>query len=579
MRPAALTLFALLGCQPGTPDAKGETDSVVDSDTNTPDSGGETADTDDGEAPLPPWLVAAGEAVDPNDTDVERLGVEGDADPLPGDAGLETTLQQFEDAGGSVVLDYDPTRRTGRMVFVTTLTAADVTTKAALGDEALVDVDGVSVRVATFRDEGATGPQIVVSPQQLVGLQLVSVYTSDPASAASGPRLDVVGLRNPSDGSVLGSVDGSAVEGDGSKGCNALAMEELEGTPPVAVHVPPLSSCTTQECKHVKVGWTWATHDVWRLKQLLAYVAKGDEERRAWLWKQEGVAPDGTDFVWRYPGTDLADEKTYRLAWSPEELFGPYTVWRFDAIRWAVERLWDDMHDHDLNGLALDIECTPDLAGDICNTYDKAAWHHIVKSNLKACPLFFQRAQETVDGWSRVLGPIHEPLHHLQVPWKDGAVTKWNPMQDTHTHGHGDLCATDVQTNKGYGLDAIAHLAHWSSPGGSQCGHREKNFRNNDTYTWAAAMLGMGIRYGWLKSWPRHPYPPGKEPSPAPGIPPCSQAGFDPPAPGHEFFDPLQDCYKSAGELVCPPSSGSGSSGGLGKLLQDYDLAGRCPED
>src|SRR5690606_10003490 len=147
--------------------------------------------------------------------------------------------------------------------------------------------------------------------------------------------------------------------------------------------------------------------------------------------------------------------------------FGGYAEYRFDAIRWAFNRLWQSFHSHEVGGLELDIECTPDAAGDICNTA-KPGGHHAIKSNMKLCEKAYSTPSQGFDVPRLVL---HEAMHHMFVPWKKNTAARLSPIMDTHTHGHGALCAGSLVTDKGYGLGRIKHLAGYRNDDGGDCYH------------------------------------------------------------------------------------------------------------
>jgi hypothetical protein len=309
----------------------------------------------------------------------------------------------------------------------------------------------------------------------------------------------------------------------------------------MAVSFPPMDGCSDSECIIVKAAWIRANHDVWRIRQMLEFLDAKFEEQRNFLWDKPAVDPEG----------DAMGDET-----SLQFYFGGFAQYRFEAIRWAFKRLWDNMHDHNLEGLALDFECNPG-GGDICNTAHPPA-HHVVKSNVKICEEFFEQPD-----WYQPLIMVHEPLHHVFVPWNNNSP-RLDPIQDTHTHGHGNTCLGSVKTDKGYGIDELRHLATYKAGDGGTCFHRNYAFRNNDTYAWAAQVIGSGVRFGAIHHWPF--IPDSSPPTPDP----CS--GDEVPDPGDDWDDPLKDCMKVAQELICPGGGGGGMAN-----LPDLDIGIKCP--
>jgi hypothetical protein len=274
---------------------------------------------------------------------------------------------------------------------------------------------------------------------------------------------------------------------------------------------------------------------------MLEYLDTKAEAQRQFLWSQPAADPDG----------DKMGAET-----SLGYYFGGFEQYRFEAIRWAYNRAWDNMHDLDLEGLALDFECNPG-GGDVCNTSDAPA-HHVVKSNLKICSEFFEQPI-----WYQALLLVHEPLHHVFVPWNDNGP-RLDPIQDTHTHGHGNACVSSLSTVKHYGIDRVRHLATYKANNGNTCFHRNFAFRNNDTYSWAAEVIGSGVRDGEIHHWPFIPNPP----QPGPG---CS--GDDIPDPGDGWDDPVSNCMKIGQELVCE----GGVDGPIMNNIPDLDIGVKCP--
>lgn len=472
----------------------------------------------------------------------------------PLDPTLGATFAYIDGAGGAPILSYD----TAPGVFNATRTirAAEVVRTSTGGEYADLDLGALQVRVANFPARSAGGPVLRVTARSIAGLMVLRSYSRHQLTPSAPPAamLDMIAVMPRQGTRALATFDlASHPEVQLSNDCDALAWDQASEVPSLAVAFPPLSGCSLQECVDTKAAWIRAWHDVWRVRQMLEYMSWRDPEVRAFLWSQPAVDPSG----------QVMDADT-SLAWW----FGDYAGYRFEAIRWAYNQLWNDMHDHDLESLQLDIECTPPSGGDICNSADPPA-HHAVVSNIKVCDGFWDESEDY-----RALLMVHEPLHHMYVPWQE-TTPREDPIMDTHTHWHGWGCAVDPVTNKGYGITEIRHLATYENADDNDCSHMNYAFRNNDTYAWAARTIGAGVRRGAIHHWPAQHWPPGWEPDVNPVLPACSNAGFDPPPPGNGWEDPLNGCHKVGQEMVCPPG---GSGVGAGHL-PDFDLAVECPPE
>jgi hypothetical protein len=373
---------------------------------------------------------------------------------------------------------------------------------------------------------------------------IVKSYSRTKRNGDLGPvRLDFVAAfaADQQDRGPISVLDLTTQQVNLSNDCHAQGWAIASEVPPITVDVPPINGCSATQCAGVAAAWIRANHDVWRVRQMLAYMDTRSEEHRQFLWGQPAAGAGGA----LGPETSMA------------HFFGGFAQYRFEAIRWTYEHLWDDMHDLTIDASALDFECNPG-GGDLCNTVNPPA-HHAVISNIKICPAFW-----TQEEWYRALVLVHEPLHHTYVPWNDSGP-RLGPIQDTHTHGHGNSCAGDLETNKAYGMDEVRHLATYAAGDGGTCGHRNKAFRNNDTYSWAAYEIGSSVRNGVTLYWPSQN---GGGGAPVPTFEPCDS--MDPPAPGNGWEDGINDCQKIGQEYVCPNTSG------LGVHLPDFDLALEC---
>lgn len=518
-------------------------------------------DTGTGALPLPtptieaPYLIGELSCEEPWEGDtVERELAPDEPTSLPAPAGLPELLADIRARGGRPALRFDISAAGTRLNVRVPVRERHILRSADGVADVAVDLGSLTVRLAYAADAPGDGPLLVIPPTlPMDQVVVLKTYARAPGSGAAA--LTMVSAFDGRD-EQAGPVATLAIDADVPQAreadCDALAYELAPEVPPVAVSFPPLSSCTVDECAKTRAAWLRANHDLYRIRQMLEFVAASPVEDRAWLWEQEGGSDSGERLM-SYESDDVGPNTALAF------YFGPYAEYRLDAIRLAYARLWRSFHDHQVGGLELDIECTPEGAGDICNT-TKPGGHHAVKSNMKLCAKAYTTTSQAFDVPRLVL---HESMHHMFIPWKDG-VGRLSPIMDTHTHGHGGSCASKLVTDKGYGLTKIKHLAEYHNSSGDDCWHNNFAFRNNDTFAYAAATIGTYIRFGFLTRWPLEQPPEYEDNFPDPE---CGMPGVHTPPPG--FIDPLGKCYKSGGELVCPGTHGGG--------LPELDIAVICP--
>lgn len=483
------------------------------------------------------------EPYDPNADDVGRRLPRGTDVRWPQDRYVDATFADLEALGGVPSVTYD--QATPVMQSLLPLGQLGIQRR---GRDWWVDVEigDVWFTVATRRGVGR-GALLLVDHDAPAVLGLLKRYEIDPTNGRT--FLGLIAVVDPAGpGPAPFAQQAFTPTSAPAPDCEALAWAEVGPMPWLTVVFPPLSGCDLDDCVDAKAAWIRANHDVYRVRQMLEAMNGMSDARRAWLWSQQGKAPDGTP----------AGERTSMVYW-----WGGYADYRFDAIRWAYNRLWSNMHDLDLEGTKLDHTCRPSSGADICNTAEPAA-HHAVKSNVKLCDRFFDDKGDN----DRARLMVHEHLHHVFVPWNNGSP-RLDPIMDTHTHGHGELCAWNIITDKGYGEDKVRELATYTSQGGKVCWHRNYAFRNNDSYALAAMNIGRGVREGTTVSWPFDWYGPGQEPGGYPPPDPCQGYGGGLAQDG--WGDPLHHCEKIGGELVC-------HGGGGGAPHPMTELTWECPE-
>lgn len=293
------------------------------------------------------------------DPQAEEQGMElpaGTETALPPDEDIRAFFRAVEADGGEPFLLFDHTRD-GQLLNVRIEIPEDDIVVVA-GGAAYVDVDigPVTIRVANTVDSTTTLPLLLVSATDLSQLVLLKSYSRELRDGALGPvTVDFASafdLANEGAG-PMGSLDLSNepqvnMEGD----CDSMAWELASEVPAMAVNFPPMEGCSESECVIVKAAWIRANHDVMRIRQMIEHLDSKAEAQREFLWDKPAVDPEG----------DAMGAET-----SLQYYFGGFSQYRFEAIRWVYKRLWDDMHDHDIQGLALDFECNPG-GGDVCNT-------------------------------------------------------------------------------------------------------------------------------------------------------------------------------------------------------------------
>lgn len=489
--------------------------------------------------------------------------VEQDAPPdtemtVPASPGLPELLAEIRAHGGRPGLRFDRGDAGQRLNVRVAVDEGSVERSVDGSEDVMLDLGALVVRLTHATAAGSEAQALVVPQglpldQALVLKTYARARTSEGLGPAALTMVSVFDRRDEQAGPVASLAVEASMMLTRSADCDALALEMAQEVPPVAVRFPRLTSCTLDECAKTKAAWLRANHDLYRALQILDFIAASPAEDRAWLWSQEGGSESGERLM-SYESDDVGPNTSLSF------YFGGYEEYRFDAIRWAFTRLWRSFQDHEIGGLKLDIECTPEAAGDICNT-TKPGGHHAIKSNMKLCGKAYSTTSQGFDVPRLVL---HEAMHHMFVPWKK-TTPRLSPIMDTHTHGHGVACAGKLVTDKGYGLSRIKHLAGYRNTSGGDCYHNNLAFRNNDSFAYAAATIGTYIRFGYLDRWPVEQAPEYEENYPDPE---CGTPGVHTPPP--EFYDPLSSCYKSGGQLVCP-----GSHGGLAPA--QLDIAVICP--
>lgn len=428
-----------------------------------------------------------------------------------------------------------------------TIEADDVETSSA-GD--VVELPLVGVEVSTVQEPvgGESTTRLVLPSGDLVGLDVLVAYERR-AGAFRPTQAVLLDAR----GSGLGAgpivVATQPILTTGQD-CVGAALMEVSDLPRGSLKLPKdVKGCGLERCTRALVAFIQGQHHVWRAYQAFEYMGERSRNHQSHYFSQGGLSASG---IYSGPST----------LWS--HWFGSYADHRFDAIRQVVKKTWDRFRSGKVGPLRIDLVCPSATSnpGDPCFTGSPSA-HHIVISQIALCDRYFDPAR---DDQNRARVMIHEVLHHIWVSW-NGGVPRLDPVQDTHTHGHGQTCLGDLTTHKIYGPNRVRHLATYSNSGGNHCFHRNLAFRANDAYAYAISSFGDAIMTGAIAKWPAsHPFSPGPSA-------PCTGVGVTPPAPGDTWGDALSECNKIGQETICEGGSGGSASGSIPPL----NIGVQCP--
>lgn len=494
------------------------------------------------------------------DVDPGREISDGEVEVVSNSA-LAAALAPLTVNGAQASLSWDPERFSASAVLRTfaDFPESSVEVSAAGGSYVVFDTGPrrIIVSAAGGLPPESLGPDDVVVSAMTATLGALRIEQRFERTGETARLAQVVAQTKDGDPIGLANVTPTAT---GPRDCIAEAWARAKNVPPMTVVHPEIRGCDIERCVEVRRAWISAQHDLMRAYQMMEFIGEAPPEQRAFFWKQPGWSIDYRGEKKEYPHT------------APERWFGAYAPYRFAAIRQVIRKLYLSFQrgEHYSSGLKLALICPKyeDNPGNICFIKRQPPAHHGVPGFVNFCDKYFGLD----DVWHRLL-MSHEVLHHTFVSWKD-TVARYDPVQDIHYHAHSVTCAASPITGAQYGLERIDHLATYENANGSDCNHKDIAFRNNDTYGYFTANLGVSLTTDGMKAWPSH-WPP-KDPSGTNNPPEaCSNAGLNPPPPGVDWQDPAAGCQKIGLELVCPSSGGGGSFGGIPKQLQDLQIV--CP--
>jgi hypothetical protein len=378
----------------------------------------------------------------------------------------------------------------------------------------------------------------------------------------------VRGLLAKSDGESVLSFDGARLAGGrapqalGST-CNNLASDNfydrLRGPQSFpAFHFPDQPCNDLPDCATAREGWMRAHYFTWAARQVIHLIAsQGHVEKKKYLWKRPGLGKDGQSL----------GQKT-----SPAYWFGDWSDERFLTVKRAIDKLWGVLSTAETGGIGIELRCPTknEHPGNVCFSKKPSA-HHIVKGKVDLCAGFFEPGtnEDFVDANQGRL-VAHELLHHLFV--KFGNI--WVAVQDTHYHGHGPGCGLEPKTEPAYGEGRIRHLATYRNSNGNDCGHPERNIRNNDTYAHFVQEIGSAVYTGRMVKWPL-PTPPTPKPPECQGEENClceDKSSW----PLNEYFEPDGDwrpdrwCPDHDGEMTCMETKYGAQTEGTCKKCESF---------
>lgn len=485
--------------------------------------------------------------------------------------------QAINEAGARVYLVAKPKKDT-RTIHVRMRIPEDAIETVGNSQVADLDLGGLPIRVvqpltptATTSDTTPDGRRVVKVPyapgRDLSSVFLVKTYTQKrQMEQAERPVLDAVSSWEVKDEfPELISVQKFEVLVDN---CDTAAIEEVgDEVVDTSVAFHPIDGCSKKKCEEIFVAWLRAHHDVQIILKMLDHIeARDTDEERAVYWREPWADQ---------AGNQLADT-------SFEYYFGEFDLERFKVIRDAYERLRTVMTDPG----QLEFECTEGTSLDCTNGTNVAAFHKRLfvggpAGHVGFCPPFFSHPDDEPfvverKPIERVRLSVHEALHFTKVLWVNGQG-RW--IDDEHEHKHGENCDQVTLNVDDRNWCNVLHLAVYpgsfpdseehcvdqlsqgcscggSSVGDDDCAHHDTATINNDTYGFATAEIGAGLRREGAHHWPSVQY--------------SSSSNDDCLGEVTNPLPTIDTCFYSAGSLDCADATIAVSS--IGDMQVD------CPD-
>ncbi len=242
------------------------------------------------------------------------------------------------------------------------------------------------------------------------------------------------------------------------------------------VNWPAVSShCDHLEHEKIKLSWVFAHYFTWRAYQVIEFIANSEKSVRPRLW-EDGYNP-------AY-GSDFLGFTNY----TPRGWFGSYNEGRFEKIRAAIKKVWQERFLGETSNEALktiQIKCRSDDSGQgahPCFVFDVAA-NHIKLGTINCCVKWFERGKMTR---ARLL--VHEIFHWLKIPTSVWWVSDSHDYYVTRPGGRWKYMVVDKLYR-----DKAAYIANHAGPNNK---NYERTFRNNDNYAFFIYKIGRKIYDG-----------------------------------------------------------------------------------
>lgn len=257
-----------------------------------------------------------------------------------------------------------------------------------------------------------------------------------------------------------------------------------------AIHLPNLIDCESNITANENTGeserdaivrsWGMTHHHAWRAWQMMN-ILESLGSHVGGKWQTGWVEDDGPD------------------NWSMREWFGDYNSAYYAALDVEIRQLWQRVRTGVYDGLSLNLKCEKLYhTGNVCLSFSPVA-HHWVKGYVNVCRDWYDWTADYFAERSishrRSFILVHELMHHSYVTIGNSIA---KAVIDTHTHGHGNNCLSNVQTqNFAHYEDRIEHLSATAA-----CKHQKKNLRSPSSYAFFVSKLGAAIWDGDLTSFP-----------------------------------------------------------------------------
>ncbi|UJR78514.1 hypothetical protein [Sandaracinus amylolyticus] len=499
-------LAALTACTPAPADPTPD----LDAGSGTPDSG------------LDP---------EPADCVEPDVGTVDEDVSEPDDSALVRRVHELARAGQSIATSAFPRETAVRIAI--DIDEGAIRTTADGSTYAELDIDGTTVHVVNSGSPTArptpSDLALHIGSRELLGASIVASFTE----TTRGFELSLSSIdASGAPARPVGPPSRTLPPGCLTTAFQGLAPQIPRDMPPI--RLPVLTGCEDlTRCSQIRAAWARA-----HIETFWAYLLVEWLETRSFADRE---------FAWGAQGRDVHGELTAPTV-APEWWYGEYDTGRFERVHEGVEDVWRVFRTMKHGRQTVRLYCPPAGETNVCNIGSPPSAHHFDRGELNICTRFFTEH----DADSRIRLMIHEPLHWMFV----GGVA----LLDTHTHGHGSNCLTDVaEPQPIYGAEAAHELATYVALNGNDCLHRDIASRAVDVYAQMIHHFGRAVRTREMVRWPSSGDPP-----PAP----CDVAGEEgcicdqvpsTGAPDGDYL-PTQFCPDHEGEMTCVTTTFSAST-------------------